>query len=417
MTRNINFADKMAKRLPGELFNFIKQAGEIASRKGGLIYLVGGAVRDLLLDTKNFDIDLVVEGDAIALADDLKYANSVTIKVHRQFNTAKINWQHWSIDLATARQESYERPGALPTVKPGSIKDDLFRRDFTINAMAIGLSPTIYGNLIDPYNGQGDLGNRLIRVLHEKSFIDDSTRIWRGLRYEQRLDFRLEENTLILLKRDMPMLESISGDRIRYELECILQEELPERVLRRVWEMGALGKINPSLKGNSWLSHKFRDARQMNLPDQTTRGIYMALLTYNLADKEIEQFISYLRLPKQTAQILRDSASIRGIIEKLADARVKPSSIYNLLHGNSPLAITTSIIAYDSVVSRQNMQLYVDKLRYVKTLLDGNDLQEMGITPGPRIKEILNRLLDARLDGEVETREDEEELASKQIND
>jgi len=408
MPQVTNLADKIEKRLPAELVGFIKQAGELADIREEKIYLVGGAVRDLLLDKTNLDIDLAVEGDAIALARELIKGKGGKITIHRQFNTAKISWHEWNVDLATARRESYARSGALPTVKPGSINDDLIRRDFTINAMAVGLNPQTYGHLIDPYNGQKDLGDRLIRVLHEKSFIDDSTRIWRGLRYEQRLDFQLEAVTLNLLRRDVSMLDSISGDRLRYELECILQEELPEKVLRRAGELGVLKKLNPSLGGNGWLALKYSDARQMSLPHKPPPSLYMALLTYRLTDKEREQFISYLRLPKSATRTLRDSGSIREKIKELADTAVKPSSIYHLLNGYSPQAITTGIIAGDSEEACRNMQLYLDKLRSIKPLLNGNDLIQMGIPPGPRIKEILNKLLDARLDGEVKTRQDEE---------
>jgi tRNA nucleotidyltransferase (CCA-adding enzyme) len=415
MPQVTNLADKIKKRLPAELVNFIKQAVELADGRGEKIYLVGGAVRDLLLDKTNLDIDLAVEGDAIAFARELMKGKGGKITIHRQFNTAKISWHEWSVDLAAARRESYSRPGALPTVKPGSINDDLFRRDFTINAMAVGLNPQIYGYLIDPYSGQKDLGDRLIRVLHEKSFIDDSTRIWRGLRYEQRLDFQLEAATLNLLKRDVSMLDSISGDRIRYELECILQEELPEKALRRADDLGVLKKLNHSLRGDGWLAEKYSDARQMSLSHKPPPDLYMALLTYHLTDKEREQFISYLRLPKSAARILRDSGSIREKIKELADAAMKPSSIYHLLYGYSPQAITVGIIAGDSEESRRNMRLYLDKLRHTKPILGGNDLIEMGIPPGPRIKEVLNKLLDAHLDGEVKTREDEERMVREWI--
>ncbi len=403
-----NLADKIEKRLPAELVSFIKQTGRLADKREKRIYLIGGAVRDLLLDKNNLDIDLSVEGDAVALARELIKETGNKITIHRQFKTAKISWNEWSIDLATTRRESYARPGALPTVKPGSIDDDLFRRDFSINAMAISLNSQTYGRLIDPYSGQRDLKDRLIRVLHTKSFIDDSTRIWRGLRYEQRLDFRLEANTLNLLKRDIAMLDTISGDRIRYELECTLREGHPEKVLRRADELGVLEKINPALRGDGWLAEGYADARQMSLPHKSSVALYMALLAYRLSDEERGQLISYLRLPKLAARTLRESGGIRVKLKELAYARIKPSSIYHLLDGYSPQAIKVNIIASDSEKARHNMQLYLDKLRQIKPLLTGNDLMDMGIPPGPRTKEMLNRLLDARLDGEVRTRQDEE---------
>lgn len=415
MPETTNLAHRIEERLPEELVAFIQHAGRLAAAKGDSLYLVGGVVRDLLLGKSSLDIDLVIEGDAIALAQQLIGKETGKITIHKRFNTAKITWHGWSIDITSARSESYAQPGALPDVKPGSLSDDLLRRDFSINAMAIGLNPRSYGRLIDPYSGQRDIRNRLIRILHPTSFIDDSTRIWRGLRYEQRLGFRLEADTLRLLRRDINMLDSISGDRIRYELECILGEELPERVFKRAAELGVLAKLSPSLKGNGWLEEKFKQARQMYLPDKPPPGIYMALLSYNLADEERERFISYLRLPKAMEQTLRDSSSTRAKLKKLADAGISPSAIHHLLTDSSIQAIAANLIASDSPTARRNLKLYLDKLRYVKTALTGNDLIKMGIPPGPHIKEILNRLLDARLDGSVRTREEEEEMARGSI--
>jgi tRNA nucleotidyltransferase (CCA-adding enzyme) len=407
MPETANLADNIEKQLPAELVNFIKLVGGVAAGRGERVYLVGGVVRDLLLGKTNLDIDLVVEGDAIALARGLTDKQTGKITIHRQFNTAKLKWHRWSIDLATARQETYTRPGALPTVQPSSLVDDLFRRDFTINAMAIELNPEGYGHLIDPYSGQKDLIRGIIRILHGKSFIDDSTRIWRGLRYEQRLDFQIEPDTRRLLRRDIPMLDTISGDRIRYEIECILGEECPEKVFKRAEELGVLAKLNTSLKGNGWLAEKFNKARQTSLPNQPPPGLYMALLTYFLTDKEKEQLILYLRLAKPLAQTLRDSGSIKAKLRELADPKLSPSGIYHLLHGYSQQAIIANLIASDSPVVQQHIQLFLDKLRYVKPMLTGNDLIKIGISPGPRIKELLNLLLDARLDGKIKTRQDE----------
>ena len=411
-----NLAAKIKEKLPVELVSFIKQAGKLAASRGEKVYLVGGVVRDLLLDETNLDIDLVVEGDAIALARELIDTKQVKITVHHRFNTAKLQWHKWSVDLASARSETYTQPGALPTVKPGNLGDDLSRRDFTINAMAVELNPEGYGRLIDLYSGQNDLKQGLLRILHERSFIDDSTRIWRGLRYEQRLGFQLEPDTLRLLKRDIPMLDTISGDRIRYELECVLKEQYPEKVLQRAEELGVLSKLNPSLRGNGWLEEKFKQARQISSPNQSPPSLYMALLTYHLTDKEKEQFISYLRLPKSLAQTLRDSGNIKAKLRELADPKLSPSGIYHLLYGYSPQAITAILLAGDSPIVKQHIQLFLDKLRFIKPILTGKDLIKMGIPPGPRIKEILNQLLDARLDGKVKTKQDEERLVGGWMN-
>jgi len=410
MPKITNLASKIEKQLPAELVAFIQRAGKIAASQGQRLYLVGGVVRDLLLGQTNLDLDLVVEGNAIELAQQLAEINQGKITIHPRFNTAKLQWDRWSADLATARSETYAKPGALPTITPGSINDDLFRRDFTINAMAIELNPNHYGELIDRYEGRDDLKHKLIRVRHEKSFTDDATRIWRGLRYEQRLNFQLEPTTLKLLKRDIPMLDTISGDRIRYELECILQEEFPEKVLRRAEELDVLKWLHPSLKGNGWLTKKFEQVRQISSPNPPPVGLYLAILVYPLTNEETEPLISFLRLPKSLAQTLRDTINIKAKLPSLADPKLTPSSIYRLLHGYSLQAVTANSLACDSPMARQHIQLFLDKLRYIKPILTGNDLQKMGIAPGPQIKEILNLLHEARLDGKVTSKHGEVEL-------
>ena len=410
MSEITNLTSQMQKQLPAELVSFMQVAGKIARSQGQSLYLVGGVVRDLLLERTNLDLDLVVEGSAINLAHQLLPIYPGKIITHSRFNTAKLQWSKWSVDLATARSETYTKPGALPVVTPGSLESDLSRRDFTINTMAIRLTPSHYGELIDLYRGVYDLTQKLIRILHEKSFIDDATRIWRGLRYEQRLNFHLEETTLQLLKRDIPMLDTISGDRIRHEVELVLKEEFPEKVLHRAEELGVLKRLYPSLRGNGWLTEKFGQVRQLGHPTLPPAGLYLALLAYRLADEETEQFISKLRLPKSLAQTLRDTACLKAKLHSLAGSQLPPSGIYHLLHDYSPQALTASLIASDSPIARQHIQLFLDKLRYIKPALTGDDLIRMGIAPGPRIKESLNLLHEARLDGKVKSKQGEEDL-------
>ena len=412
MPEIINLADKMERQLPAELVSFMKQAGKLAASKGERLYLVGGVVRDLFLGQTNLDIDLVVEGNTVALARQLIDNKPGKITIHQRFNTAKLQWHEWSIDLATARLESYVRPGALPTVKPSSLADDLFRRDFTINAMAIELNPDGYGHLIDLYGGREDLEHKLIRILHEKSFTDDATRIWRSLRYEQRLGFQLDPDTLRLLVRDISMLDTISSDRIRYELECILKEECPEKVIKRADELGVLKSLHRSLRGNGWLEEKFKQAHKLYSPSTPPIVLYLALLAYPLNDTENERLISHLRLAKSLAQTLWDTSSIKAKLRSVANPKLSPSGIYHFLHGYSLQAITANLLASDSPVAYHHIQLFLKKLRYIKPALNGDDLIRMGITPGPGIKETLNLLQDARLDGKIKTRQDEERLVN-----
>jgi tRNA nucleotidyltransferase (CCA-adding enzyme) len=409
----INLSSEIAKQLPIELVDFMQVAGEVAHSQGEALYLVGGVVRDLLLGQSNFDLDLVVEGDAISLAQQLARTKQGKITVHPRFSTAKLRWNGWSVDLATARSESYAKPGALPTIKPGSISSDLARRDFTINAMAIELNSDRFGQLIDLYGGQNDLEHRFIRILHEKSFIDDATRIWRSLRYEQRLDFQLEPATLELLKRAVVMLDTISGDRIRYELECVLKEEYPEKVFHRADELKVLERLHPALKGNGWLAEKYEQARQLKLPGLLLAKLYLSLLSYPLTAEEAEQLILSLRLSKALSRILRDTAIVKTKLQSLANPDLTPSSIYYALHGYSSLAIMTSSLACESLIARCHIQLFLNRLRYIESALNGDDLKRMGVTSGPHIKEVLSLLHKARLDGEIKNRLGEEELVNR----
>ncbi len=411
MPEAINLTGKINGQLPAELVDLLQAAGEVAQRNEQRLYLVGGVVRDLLLERSNLDIDLVIEGDAIKLAQELARIKGGEVATHPRFGTAKLRWDGWSIDLATARAETYSKPGALPTVKPGSdISTDLARRDFTINAMAVELNAGHFGELLDPYGGRDDLEHKLFRVLHEKSFIDDATRIWRALRYEQRLDFKLEPATLNLLKRDTSRLDTISSDRIRHELELMLKEELPEKALRRADELGVLTRLHPSLKSDDWLAEIFAGARKMSLPDVPPLALYISLLAYRLTAEETGQLISYLKLPKSSAQALRETIAIKENIESLSAHGLAPSRIHAILYGYASNALTANSLATDSVIAAEHIELYLNVLRYVKPILTGDNLKSLGIPSGPRIKEILNLLLEAKLDGKVMTRKEEEEM-------
>jgi tRNA nucleotidyltransferase (CCA-adding enzyme) len=404
-----NLSSQLEKYLPPPVLALIKIAGHEADDSGQELYIVGGVVRDLFLGRSNFDFDLVVEGDAITLAQKLARDSQAKLTVHTRFGTAKLDYPGFSLDLATARSETYSRPGALPAVKPGSLKDDLVRRDFSINAMALQLSPKRFGTLIDLYHGRDDIEHRLIRILHPKSFIDDSTRILRAMRYEQRLGFKLEAETEKLLRRDTAMLQTISGDRIRHELELILREDEPERILNRAAELGILAQLHAGLKGNSWLVKKYSEARKM-VKRTSLSIIYLCLLIYNLTERENEEFLVHLNFPKSPAQAMRQTLQIKAQIQNPENPQLKPSDIYNLLHGFSAAAIQANAISAESPIASRHLGLYLNKLRYVKPLFGGKDLKKMGISDGPKIGEILSALQKARLDGEIRTRQDEAKL-------
>ena len=408
----MNLASKIKSYFPKELLELLRDTSKEASKLGQRVYLVGGIVRDLLLGYPNFDLDLVTEGDAVELAKRIARISGAGLVIHPRFSTAKIKSGDFAIDIATARSETYARPGALPAVTPSSIEKDLFRRDFSINAMAISLTAEDYGQLLDPHRGKDDLHSHLIRILHPDSFSDDATRILRAIRYEQRLGFNLERETARLLKRDIPMLDTISGDRIRHELELIFREEHPERAIKRLGDLGALQRINHSLGGNEWLAAKFDDARRLGKPGELP-ALYFCLLAYPLNGEQLNQLVSRLNPSAKLTKTLKDTARLKLHLTQLNKPSLKPSDIYYFLHEYDPLAIKANIIAEGKPVIRQHLQLFLSKLRYVKSCLNGEDLQRLGIPAGTKLGEILEILHKAKLNGEVTTKDEEEKLARR----
>ncbi len=412
MSRNV--INQLEQCLSPESLALIQKAGALAAEKRLGIYLVGGVVRDILLGRANSDLDLVVEGNAIELAESLAGEVGGRLVVHRRFGTAKIRTGNLTIDLAMARAETYARPGALPSVRPGSIQDDLARRDFTINAMALRLDPASFGKLVDPFGGQKDLANKLIRVLHDRSFIDDATRMLRAVRYEQRFSFRLEAATEKLLRQNVAMLGTISGDRIRHELELILKEERPEKALKRAGDLGLLGEVHPALKGNGWLEKRFVKAREVASPP--TPALYLALLTYPIGVRDCEDLIARLKMPGTVSRVIRDTARLREQMPSLDGPDLPPSAVYELLQEYSPTSILACAIAADSALVQERLDLYLTRWRHVRTALDGSALQKLGVPSGPRLGRMLKALHRAKLDGKISTREDETELVQRWLS-
>jgi tRNA nucleotidyltransferase (CCA-adding enzyme) len=400
----------MEQYLPRQLLELVQDISGQAAKRGQRVYIVGGVVRDMLLGYPNFDLDLVVEGDAVKLAQQVAETSQAKLLAHHRFGTAKLRYENFTLDLATARKETYARPGALPTVTPGTLKDDLIRRDFSINAMAISLAADDYGELVDPYSGKSDLEHRLIRILHPGSFSDDATRILRGVRYEQRFGFEFEAQTAQLLKRDIPMLDTISGDRIRHELELIFKEKRPDLAIKRLGELGVLAKISSFLKGDGWIAEKFDKARRLKKPTQLP-SLYFCLLIYSFSDKGIEQFLARLNIPAKLSRAMGDTLRLKTSLPLLDKPSQKPSDIYYLLREYEPLAIQANALASESLTVHRYLQLFLTKLRYVRTALNGEELKKLGISAGPEMGNVLQLLHKAKLNGEVRTRADERKLA------
>ncbi len=380
------------------------------SRKQG-IYLVGGIVRDLLLGRPGRDIDITVEGSAVELAQSLSKSVKSRPVIHTRFGTATFKINGYSIDLATCRGETYAYPGALPRVFPADLKADLKRRDFSVNAMAAGIEPARFGELIDYYGGKKDLDKGLVRILHNRSFQDDATRIMRALRYEQRLGFRLEPGTERTLLRDLDMLDTISGDRLRRELMLWLGEQQPEKILRRAFGLGVLAKLHGALTWNTALEKAFASARSL-ARSLSLAHLYFALLIYCLEDRQLGQLLKRLNMTGgELYKSAMQTLALKSELDGLNKAGLKPSEIYFLLSPYSLTAVRANMLLAAPVAGK-NLGLYLDKLRLVRASLNGKDLEAMGIPPGRRMGSLLRSLLAARLDGKVRSRRDEIRLAS-----
>ncbi|MFO8100826.1 MAG: CCA tRNA nucleotidyltransferase [Dehalococcoidia bacterium] len=410
-----NLYHQLKSALSPSTLQLLRNIGQTADKRGERVSLVGGVVRDMLLKRKNLDLDLVVEGRAISLARQLAKENNFGLKTHPRFGTATIQAENLSLDMVTARSETYERPGALPAVKAGSIEDDLARRDFTINAMAICLSPDSFGKLLDPHGGRRDLSRKLIRILHPQSFKDDPTRILRAIRYEQRLNFHLEAETAKLLQRDLRGINTVTVERLWHELELILKEEQPEKIILRAENLGVLPHLHPSLKGDNWLAKKFARARDSDTQSLILPSVYLAIIACRLGPEEAEDFAARLKMPAWAARAVRNASRLKGNLASLQTPELLPSQIYHKLKRQLPEAVKGVAIASDSPVVKQRLELYLDELRYVKCQLSGNNLQEMGVPPGKKMGRILRTLKDARLDKEIKNMEEEKELVYKLI--
>ena len=399
--------------LPPEILALVRAVGEIGASRCQGVYLVGGTVRDLLLKRPNVDLDVVMEGDALALARQLAKGREGKLVTHPRFGTATFKQGAFRFDFATARSETYAEPAALPTVKPGNIQEDLFRRDFSINAMAVSIEPSRFGDLVDPYGGKSDLDRHLIRVLHQRSFKDDPTRVWRAIRYEQRLNFRLEFDTTTQLRRDSTIMGKVSGDRLRHELERILGEDYPEKVFYRAERLGVLRHMHLALEGNGWLGQHFDRAREASGGSRPDANLYLVLLAWRLDDEALKSFMERLKFGGEAARVLKDIPALKRALPGLTAAELKPSGVYYMLEHHRPETIQAAALVTDSALVQQRLVLYLSTLRFVETSLSGNDLKKMGVAQGKKMGTLLKALKEAKLNGEVKTREAERKLMRK----
>lgn len=405
---------RLQAALPTRIWTLLKQICEAASEYNYGLFLVGGIVRDLLLGRPNLDIDLVVEGDAIHLGQVMQTKLGGTLRTHEQFNTAK--WKPAddidTIDFATSRAEFYEAPTVLPTVRRSSIKLDLHRRDFTINTLAIKLAPPPMGTLMDFYHGEQDLQEGIIRVLHSLSFVDDATRMLRAVRFEQRFDFTIEPRTLELIGSALDFLDRVSGDRLRNELNLILAEPDPLRDVQRLEALGILGAIHPDLRMNERVANDFetwqavRQDPPWDLPAdfEDWRLVAFSFLTTRNAD--VPSVAARLLIGKTQAEQL---AAIQARYPA-PEALPTPSSAAHWLDGGNH-AVWLALWVLSETDIRETIVAYVSQWRYIKPTLNGHDLQQMGLKPGPDIGRVLRALRDAWLDGVIDDKQHERQFA------
>lgn len=423
---------KSVKKLLHEMFPervlmILLRAGEVASSREEDLYLVGGAVRDILLRNRNLDIDMVIEGAGIDFARQL--ASELTgcrVRGHEKFGTAVILFDDgFKIDVASARYEYYASPGALPTVEMSSIKRDLYRRDFTMNTLAVSLMPDRLGEVIDFFGGARDIKDRVIRVLHNLAFVEDPTRILRALRFSHRFGFTIGKHTYSLMEHAIRLgvFEKVEGLRLLNELKHILDEKNPVAVLEHMEELGLLKAVNPTLQ----LTSHIRDLlisvssvlawwKLLFLPDPVEPWVVYALaITNGLSDDDLDHTLRRFSIPEaRVKKLVVERVAARRALSGLNRGLItRPSELVEAMRRLSLEAILFMMSSTSGDYTRMRISEYVTTLRYVRPLISGQDLIEMGYAPGRIFSVILKTVRDARMDKLVETREEERELVAR----
>jgi tRNA nucleotidyltransferase (CCA-adding enzyme) len=377
----------------------------VAAAAGAGVYAAGGVPRDLLLGRAQRDLDLVIEADAIAVTREA--LPQARIVAHARFGTAVATIDGATIDVAMARAETYARPGALPRVRPAAIEEDLRRRDFSANAIALRLNgPPM---LLDPCGGVADIAARRLRVLHDASFIDDPTRIFRALRYAARLEFTLDSQTARLLRDGVGFIENLSGERVRREFELIFAEDTAGVTLEACQATGVLRAVHPALRWDAERSlamtqHGGRAPRAL---------LGFALLSGSASPQDADAIGARLRLTRPEAAAVRAMPALSAVSATLSRRDARPSGVVVLLD-RLPVA---SVAAFAGIapepIARQLALRYLDEWRRVKPLLTGRDLQDLGVPAGPQLQRGLQLIRAARLDGWATERDDERALAMR----
>lgn len=412
------FLSGLESQLPADVREAVTRLGSVAAERGERAHLVGGFVRDMLLGRRNLDVDIVIEGDGIAFAEDASRTLGVRLKAHRRFGTAVLVFSRdFHVDIASSRSEFYTKPGALPTVERSTLRQDLLRRDFTINAMAACIDPACFGQIADPFGGLRDLEHRVVRVLHGLSFVDDPTRILRAARFAVRYGFHMDRSTEAMVRSALAMdlLEEISGARIREEIVDMLDESDPAEVFRELERLGALSRLLPRGASTDRVLEQIPDVETaLELLGNTSHravGKRIALVCAMATSgnkSECDRWLKHYRFGHDYSEVanalcVRQAATLRT----LDDGRgMRASRLYRSLVG-LPSECLPVLWARGSNRVRVRIETYVRELSALRPAVSGADLIEMGYEPSARFASILARALDDRLDGRAVGREAE----------
>jgi len=431
--KNRSIAGQVNRKLPAAVAGLLRDLGDTGDELGLEVYAIGGFVRDLLLGVANLDIDVTVEGDGIFFAEQFAARHGCRVRSHQTFNTAVVIFPDGvKIDVASTRLEYYESPGVLPTVEHSSLRHDLYRRDFTINTLALSLNSGSFGRLIDYFGGQQDLQERLVKVLHNLSFVEDPTRVFRAIRFEQRLGFHIAPHTENLIRSAVRMnvLGKVGGLRLLNELILILREKEPSGAIARMAGLGLLPFIHPALRLVPETRRVVDEAgrilawyRLLYLQDACEQWqVYFLALGDRLTHEEFLDACSRLAVPGRViAKVFSHRRQALGTLDAIQrrlrrDSKVRDSNIYAWFHG-LPMEMLLYLAARANREEvRRFVSQYVTRLRQVRCSLDGDGLAVLGLAPGPQFRKILNRLLVARLNGEVVNDEQERALALQLIS-
>jgi len=415
-----NIQSVLSEQLPKNIIRILKEFGQLAANIGYRAYAVGGFVRDLLLRRPNFDIDIVVEGDAIEFARTFAEEHGIRCKIHRKFNTAMLIFQdQLRVDVASARFEYYQHPAALPIVEFSSLKMDLYRRDFTINTLSLALNPDEFGQLIDFFSGQRDIKEKIVRVLHNLSFVEDPTRILRAIRFEQRFGFKIGKQSAALIRNAvrMGLIQKLGGHRFLHEIQLILEEDDPVPALRRMAEFGVMPALAPGMLFDKKMEEMFDRLKQviswyrLSFLDEPLERWWVFLLGLfsNLSRDDLQEaskrlLLSVTQRDRMVWTYDNAGSLLRNFFPQILH---KPSEIYRALLPFKPEELLFLMGKAEKEETRRAISHYFHRYRNVQTDLKGRDLKKMGIAPGPIYRKLLDELLDARLNGEVRNRREE----------